>query len=114
MTVMDARTDTRARRTGLLYPMLVIAAIASVALSIVGMASLMGWLPVPLQASPPASTSIESRAHTGHHGERHRRERPRAALQCAECSIVESIRDLEQAPHGERRAPAVSLRAGGS
>ena len=47
---MEAAT----RRGGLLYPMLVIAAIAVIVFSVTGIATMMGWLPNALSGRDPA------------------------------------------------------------
>ena len=40
-----SRDERRFEKSGLLYPMMVIAAIAVIVFSIVGIASMAGWLP---------------------------------------------------------------------
>jgi hypothetical protein len=58
-TPMDCDRDTE-DRPGLLYPMLVIAAVAVITFSILGIASIIGWLP----AAGSGPTTVESRAET--------------------------------------------------
>ena len=57
---MEAMT----RRGGLLYPMLVIAAIAVIVFSVTGIATMMGWLPNALSGRDPAPT-LEQTAPRG-------------------------------------------------
>ena len=81
--------------SGLLYPMMIIAAIAVIVFSILGIASITGWMPHAMVGTHTAvaAQSIES---------------PLAALvatdsedaapafQCVECGVVQSVRDIEQ------------------
>jgi len=46
--------DAAGGRGGLLYPMLVIAAIAVIVLSLTGIATMLGWLPSALSGRDPA------------------------------------------------------------
>jgi len=60
------------RHTGILYPVMLIAAIALIVLSVVGIAAMMGWMPNALSGSEPA-----------------------ARASCVNCGVVESIRVVE-------------------
>ena len=77
---------------GLLYPMMVIAAIAVIVFSIVGMVSIAGWMPNAL------SGSLQG---------------PRAAVtfECGECGLIESVREIERsvAPAGAVRLEGVGF-----
>ena len=69
---MHATEDisTRMRTSGLLYPMLVIAAIAVTVFSAVGIATMMGWMPSALSgrepAARPATADARSSANISH------------------------------------------------
>jgi outer membrane lipoprotein SlyB len=73
--------DSFDRRSGLLYSMMVIAAIAVIMLSLAGIAMVLGWMPGAVSGGGPASAQGA--------------DRPRAAGGeadlCGECGVVESI-----------------------
>ena len=79
--------------SGLLYPMMVIAAIAVIAFSIVGIASITGWMPRAMvgKSTTIATQTIESPlagdAASSTSG---------AAFQCAECGVIETIREIDR------------------
>ncbi|HUP95958.1 MAG TPA: hypothetical protein VM164_13690 [Burkholderiales bacterium] len=96
---------------GLLYPMMVIAAIAVIVFSIVGIATVTGWMPraligdaVTVESGSVAETTVimPDAQRTG------------PAFQCVECGVIESVREIErrsaahQAPLANmgRRIPA--------
>ena len=66
---------------GLLYPLMVIAAIAVIAFSILGIATIMGWMPSALANAQP---SAAYKAGVG------------VTFECAECGVLESLRDIDQ------------------
>ncbi len=72
---------------GLLYPMMVIAAIAVIVFSIVGIASMSGWMPSGLISRAAAATVNHNGVDTA---------RSSVTFQCAECGVIESMRELEQ------------------
>ena len=82
-------TQDNLQYEGLLYPMMVIAAVAAIVFSLLGMASMSGWMPSALAAggvqtqlslpSQSADTSAEARAPFG----------------CAECGVIETLRDID-------------------
>lgn len=72
---------------GLLYPMMVIAAIAVIVFSVVGIASISGWMPSGLISRAAAATVNHNGIDTARGG---------ATFQCAECGVIESLRELEQ------------------
>jgi len=94
------------RQGGLLYPLMLIAAIAVIVFSVAGIATMMGWLPSvqsgagpaakdgmvpPVPAGKPASAAAPAAS------------RPRiasSAAACADCGVVESIRAIEQQGEG--------------
>ena len=79
--------------SGLLYPMMVIAAIAVIVFSIVGIASITGWMPRAMVGSGTtvAAQTVESplagQPTTAQSG---------AAFQCAECGVIETVREIDR------------------
>lgn len=86
---MELSRERPIERNGLLYPMMVIAAIAVIAFSIVGIASLTGWLPSSL-VSRAAAATIDTSTEL----ETARNAAP--AFQCTECGVIESLREIER------------------
>lgn len=74
-------------RSGLLYPMMVIAAIAVIVFSIVGIATVMGWLPSGLVGRTMAAGVQTIEVETA---------RSAATFDCAECGVIESIRSMDE------------------
>ena len=72
---------------GLLYPMMVIAAIAVIVFSVVGIASITGWMPSGLISRAAAATVNHNGVDTA---------RSTVTFECAECGVIESMRELEQ------------------
>ena len=72
--------------SGLLYPMMVIAAIAVMVFSILGIASITGWMPSGLMSRAAAAT-VQGEVDTARSG---------VTFECAECGVIESIRELER------------------
>lgn len=74
------------RRPGLLYPMLVIAAVAVITFSVLGIVTMLGWL----SAAPPSATGGESQTLAlERHADRTLHER---AFPCAECALFDAQR----------------------
>jgi outer membrane lipoprotein SlyB len=76
---------------GILYPLMLIAAITVIVFSVAGIATMMGWLPsVESKTEPAAKTPPAVKSSAG---------RPRvmssAATACGDCGVVESIRAVE-------------------
>lgn len=79
---------------GLLYPMMIIAAIAVIAFSIIGIASMTGWMPHSMLGSRTAmAAQIETPATAMQPAEG---QSASPAFQCAECGVIQSVRDIEQ------------------
>ena len=75
---------------GLLYPMMVIAAVAVIVFSLLGMASMSGWMPSALAGGDAAAQlSLPSQSNDASEA--------RAPFSCAECGVIESVRDIEAA-----------------
>lgn len=94
------------KRTNLLYPLMLIAAVTVIVFSIVGIATMMGWLPSAQSKSDaaPRSEAVVSRESTPAPA------RPSAAdavnapvgapPACANCGVIESIRVVETKGEG--------------
>jgi outer membrane lipoprotein SlyB len=63
---------------GLLYPLMVIAAIALIVFSLVGMATITGFMPSALAHSETETAQSD------------------VTFECAECGVLESMRELER------------------
>ena len=97
---------------GLLYPMMLIAAIAVIVFSIAGIATVTGWMPRALigdAVSVESGSGVAESAIITPEGQR-----TGPAFQCVECGVIESVREIErrsaahQAPlaNVSRRIPA--------
>jgi hypothetical protein len=85
--VMELSQQRSAQPYGLLYPIMLIAAIAVIVFSILGIASIAGWMPGALSA-----------AATGGAGDRTLpvAVRASATFDCGECRVIDGVRTLEQ------------------
>ena len=87
---MDMSRDMRSSNSaGLLYPMMIIAAIAVVVFSIIGIASMMGWMPRAMVGTTTSVAAVEPTAVQP-------TEYTSPAFQCAECGVIQSVREIEQ------------------
>ena len=114
-------TDTSGKRDGLLYPLMLIAAIAVIIFSVVGIATMTGIMPKALSTSDQANstngqalsrneqTVPESRGRSAGAATSQKPARARvaaapssatAAEACADCGVVESIRAVEAKGQG--------------
>jgi outer membrane lipoprotein SlyB len=97
METVNAVENSAHRRSGILYPVMVIAAIMLIVFSVVGIATMMGWMPSATSGGErgvkPGATPTENSGA-----------RPRpfasASASCANCGVVESIRVVETAGQG--------------
>jgi outer membrane lipoprotein SlyB len=78
---------------GLLYPMLLIAALAVIVFSVVGIASIGGWMPNAMIGAGTAMTAETPVAQTST-TEGSTTVTP--TFQCAECGVIESVREIER------------------
>lgn len=85
------------KRSGILYPLMLIAAIAVIVFSISGIASMMGWMPsvlsrgaVPLRAQPAAPMEPGAPAAG-------------VANACRDCGVIESVRAVQKSRRYEIR-----------
>lgn len=79
---------------GLLYPMMVIAAIAVIAFSMVGIATMSGWMPSGLLGTTIEVTKNDGGAREGRTGPGTGRNAP--TFDCAECGVIETIREIDR------------------
>jgi hypothetical protein len=84
---MELSEERQAQPYGLLYPMMLIAAIAVIVFSILGIVSIAGWMPSALSAASAAEQRITRDAAP-----------PGAAFECAECGMIEGIQEQLAAP----------------
>jgi hypothetical protein len=84
--------------TGILYPLMLVAAAGVIVFSIAGIATMMGWIPSALTSGvSPAGARLEASQSTA----------PRSvapASECRECGIVESLRVVEAPAEGNDAA----------
>ena len=71
---------------GLLYPLMVIAAVAVVVFSLLGIASVSGWLPNALLSSDAVEVSSTEHSQSV------------PAFGCAECGVIESMHRVADKP----------------
>ena len=86
MYTVGTAGSAQTKRPGILYPLMLIAAIAVIVFSIVGIATMMGWLPVAL-SGVSGSAADKAAAVSG-------RSWQAPAAACADCGVIESIRAL--------------------
>lgn len=100
---MDASEtmSTRVRKSELLYPLMVIAAIAMTVFSVVGVATMMGWMPGALSGSEPAAKAKlgagdpRSPASVPRTASGDRSAVANARAICSDCGVIESVRPVE-------------------
>ena len=89
---MELSHDRPARPYGLLYPMMLIAAIAVIVFSVLGIVSIAGWMPNAFSATtvtePKLARDREGTAVPVS-------VRSAQAFECTECGVINSIRELE-------------------
>lgn len=97
METANSVDSTIKKRSGILYPVMVIAAIALIVFSVVGIATMMGWMPSAVSKIDPVEQPMKepaapatAKAAPG---------RPRLAANtpaaCHDCGVIESIRAVE-------------------
>jgi outer membrane lipoprotein SlyB len=91
--------ETSHKRSGMLYPMMLIAAIAVIVFSAAGIATMMGWLPSAQSKVEPTVKAATEPARGVPESARPAANRPRtvasAPAACVDCGVVESIRAIE-------------------
>jgi outer membrane lipoprotein SlyB len=102
---MNANVDQSWRRQGLLYPTMLIAAIAVIIFSVIGIAAMTGLLPSAVSGyraaddtPPPALKRLPQDNPRVLDAPRAARSEPaaRAGAACTECGVVESVRTIER------------------
>jgi outer membrane lipoprotein SlyB len=94
-TAVDNKGGTE-KRPGILYPLMLIAAITVIVFSVAGIATMMGWLPSVQSGSEPAARTGAAPAAAP--TPKVAASRPRitsSAAACADCGVVESIQAVE-------------------
>lgn len=92
-STMDSPRGAIEKRSGILYPMMLIAAITVIVFSVAGIATMMGWLP-----GAQSQIRLESNEPPVRHAavDSTRAKVPAPAAVCVdECGVVESIRAVE-------------------
>ena len=86
------------RRPGILYPVMLIAAIVLIVFSVVGIATMMGWMPTVLSGNEPGAYPATTAPDTAP-AAKAAASRPRitssAPAGCRDCGVVESINAVE-------------------
>lgn len=75
---------------GLLYPLMLIAAIAVIVFSILGIATIAGWMPGALSSASAAQQTLSATDRTTAAAGR-----GTSTFDCAECGMIETIRAIE-------------------
>jgi len=98
METVNAVENGVRKRPGILYPVMVIAAIALIVFSVLGIATMLGWMPSAMSGSEQGMKPGSAPADKTSAG------RPRlfasASASCVNCGVVESIRVVETAGQG--------------
>ncbi len=97
-TVNNSAADsTLQKRSGMLYPVMLIAAIALIVFSALGIATMMGWMPSAVSGIDPAAKPAASPVAGA--PAKAAPARPRLAANtpaaCHDCGVVESVRAVE-------------------
>ena len=91
---MELSRERPLETRGLLYPLMVIAAIALIVFSLLGIATVTGLMPSALaHSSSPIPVHSE------------------ATFECVECGVLESMRDLERSDRSDTRRDVVAALA---
>jgi len=89
------------RSPGILYPLMVIAAIAVILVSVAGIATMMGWMPGALSHNEAASRVAAAPApDVAPPPASQRRAARMATAACRDCGVIESIRAVESKGEG--------------
>ncbi|MBI1965953.1 MAG: glycine zipper 2TM domain-containing protein [Betaproteobacteria bacterium] len=83
-------TNSVEKRSGMLYPMMLIAAIAVIVFSAAGIATMMGWMPSALSVDDPVAKAGAGRARAA----------ASTAASCRDCGVIESIRAVQSQGEG--------------
>jgi outer membrane lipoprotein SlyB len=99
---METLRTTLEKRNGLLYPTLLIAAIAVIVFSAVGVATMTGVLPSALSqgGAPEAAATAAGKPGATAAAKPAEQRRRTAAAGCPDCGVIESIRAVESPGQG--------------
>jgi outer membrane lipoprotein SlyB len=94
--------NTGGKREGILYPLMLIAAIAVIVFSVVGIATMMGWMPsaASKSESQPKSGSASNGSTAMAEPATNRPRVVSSGAVCQDCGVVESIRAVESPGEG--------------
>ena len=98
VNMTSGHAGTVVKDPGMLYPLMLIAAIAVIVFSVAGIATMMGWMPSALSNDADPARAQPAPAF--------RLARPRvvtAATDCRDCGVVESVRAVEKSVNYEIR-----------
>ena len=89
--------NTGGKREGILYPLMLIAAIAVIVFSVVGIATMMGWMPsVASKGEPQPESGSASNERAAMPAPATNRPRVvSSGAVCRDCGVIESIRAVE-------------------
>jgi hypothetical protein len=94
---MELSRERSPEGRGLLYPLMLIAALAVIAFSILGIASIAGWMPKAMASADSLGDYADRDAVT---------------FECTECGVIETIRHMErQGSDNDARPDTVALLA---
>ena len=98
-------TNNLEKRSGILYPMMLIAAVSVIIFSVVGIAAMTGLIPNARSGSDPAATSgpASGSGQSSAPAPSAKSTKPRlaaSAASCTDCGVVESIRAVERKGQG--------------
>lgn len=97
-------TNSMEKRNGILYPMMLIAAVAVIIFSVVGIATMTGLMPSARSGSDQAAAGATAAGarHSSAAVPAEKTTKPRlaAGANCADCGVVESIRAVESKGQG--------------
>ena len=88
---MELSQQRSAQPYGLLYPLMLIAAIAVIVFSILGIATIAGWMPGALSAASAAQPKPGATDRTITAASR-----GTSTFDCVECGMIETIRAIER------------------
>jgi hypothetical protein len=92
---MELSRERSLETRGLLYPLMLIAAIAVIVFSLMGIATIIGWVPSAIADSAVERDYIDARSGV--------------TFECAECGVIESIRAIDRGdPRGGARVDTVA------
>lgn len=83
LSMETAGTASRTPKHGILYPLMLIAAITVIVFSVVGIATMMGWMPATLSRGKVAAPAGPDAGRPA-----------RPAPLCDNCGVIESVREL--------------------